>query len=281
MKPIAALILFIVTLPAIAAELGPLTSDPIRSERALLIPAAGNVPGANGTHFRSDIQITNLRADATQRVQLHWIPRVDSGEAFIRTVEMAPLSAIRSEDFVGSVMQTSGLGSILVIGVGEDDNPDPLAELHAVSRIWTPQPGTTGTTSQSFTPVSLRAMDERRLTVFGQKAGTQFRTNVGVVNADPTAAHDFQVTVAGFTADGEPWGPQVIELSLEAWTMTQIPLNDVPPLAILQIDAAPRLLENETPRPWLMYASTVDNVTGDAWSHIGFPTFEPLEPTND
>lgn len=275
------ILFLLVILPVATARAGvaPTLVDPLRAERAILIPAAGNVEGANDTHFRSDIQLTNLRVDSAQRVQLHWLPSGGSAEPFVRVVEIAPLAAISSEDFVTNILGQTGLGSIVIVGINDEDQPDPLAELHAVSRIWTPQPGTNGTTSQSFSPVSLRATDERRLTVFGQRQDERYRTNVGLVNADPDAPHDYEIVISGFTADGEAWGPETINVTLPAWSMTQLPLSDVPALATLQIDAAPVLLDDETPRPWIMYGSSVDNITGDAWSNTGFSTFEPLEPT--
>ena len=276
-------LLAILAAPLYAASpaIEPALADPIRSERAILIPAAGSVQGGNGTHFRSDIQITNLRDDATQLVQLHWLPQGGADTPFVRVVQMPPLTSIASEDFVATVLQQTGLGAILIVGINAENEPDPLAELHAVSRIWTPSPGTGGTTSQSFSPVSLRATDERRLTVFGQRADFRYRTNVGIVNADPDSEHDFEIVVTGVTSAGAVFGPERRTLTLPAWSMQQVSLSGLPEMATLQIDAAPLLLESESPRPWIMYGSSVDNITGDAWSNVGFSTFKELEPNGN
>lgn len=259
-----------------AQNLRPVAAEPIRDEPVLLIPAAGSIQGGNGTFFRSDIQISNLREDEPQLVELLWIPRGGSASVTRRVIEIQPLSGIVSEDFVTNIMEETGLGSLMIRGVLENGAADPLAELHAVSRIWTPQPGTTGTTSQSFPAVPLNSTDERRLTIFGQRIDERYRTNVGIVNADPDAAHDFDLILVGVTADGEPWGPFAQRVSLGPWSMQQYAVEDVPPLSILQIEVAPVLEADETPRPWIAYGSTVDNVTGDAWSNVGFPTLEPL-----
>lgn len=261
-----------------AQELRPSIAEPIRHEPVLLIPAAGSLQGGNGTFFRSDIQISNLRDDEPQIVELIWIPRGGSTMTLRRVIEIQPFAGFSSEDFVTTVLGVSGLGAIMIRGVDAEGEPDPLAELHAVSRIWTPQPGTSGTTSQSFPAVPLRSTDERRLTVFGQRADERYRTNVGIVNADPDASHEFDIMIVGLTEEGEPFGPVTHRVSLPAWSMQQYPLNEVPPLRVLQIDVAPVLTsDEETPRPWIAYGSSVDNVTGDAWSHVGFATIEPLE----
>lgn len=262
----------------LTAQVRPTLIEPVRSEGAILIPAAGSIRGASGTFFRSDIQITNLRTDSPQKVQLHWLPGNGSTEAPMRMIEMAPASAIASEDFVTAVMGASGLGSIIVIGVDDQGRPDPLAELHAFARIWTPQPETAGTTSQTFPPVSLRATDEQRLTVLGMRIDERYRANVGIVNADPGTSGSFDIFITGIRLDGTPYSASKT-VSLAPFSMVQVSLADVPPLRALQIDAAPQLTTNDPPLLWLMYGSSVDNITGDAWSSIGFPTFEPLEQT--
>ena len=114
-----------------------------------LIPAAGNTPGANGTFFRSDIGVWNLR-DVPQRVALRWLPQAGSAAHPVVEVTISSQSTIRSEDFVAEYFGLNGLGSILVTALSDDGQPDPAARLQVTSRIWTPQPDTTGTTSQSL-----------------------------------------------------------------------------------------------------------------------------------
>ena len=105
----------------------------------ILIPAAGNAPGSSGTYFRSDIQLLNLR-NATQRVQLFWLPQGSSGSGIGPvTMDFAPLSGFTSEDFVTNVMQQTGVGGIEIVGVTEGGQFDSSAQLHVTSRIWTPR----------------------------------------------------------------------------------------------------------------------------------------------
>jgi hypothetical protein len=117
----------------------------------VLIPAAISAPGANGTFFRSDIRITNQRTDAAQAVALEWLPlNGEPAAAFITTIELEPGETLTSEDFVRDVMIRENLGAILVRGVDAAGEVDPDARIHVTSRIWTPQPGLAGTSSQTL-----------------------------------------------------------------------------------------------------------------------------------
>ncbi|HEX2061531.1 MAG TPA: hypothetical protein VHK90_12390, partial [Thermoanaerobaculia bacterium] len=55
------------------AELSPSAIINNRSTRVVVIPAAGNAPGANGTYFRSDVTLVNLNDDE-QDVVAFWMP---------------------------------------------------------------------------------------------------------------------------------------------------------------------------------------------------------------
>src|SRR5450759_3777974 len=65
----------------------------------MLIPAAGNLPGANGTYFRSDVTLTNFR-DADQRVQLQWLPQTPNVTMPMPvTITIPAHGGVASEDF--------------------------------------------------------------------------------------------------------------------------------------------------------------------------------------
>src|SRR5690349_9463635 len=120
------------------------------SAQQYILPAAGNVPGGNGTHFRSDVSIWNFREES-QKVVARWLPQATSGVG-LTPVELTigAFSGIQDQDFVANVMHREGLGAILFTAVRADGTPDPNARLTIQSRIWTPQPNTLGFTSQSF-----------------------------------------------------------------------------------------------------------------------------------
>lgn len=256
----------LVSLTTVAGASG--LSTPRASSNQILIPAAISAPGANGTEFRSDIRITNQRGDRSQRVELRWLPRDGApgpAASFVTIVEIQPHQTLASDDFVRDVMRRGDLGAIIVHPLDANGEHDPGARLHATARVWTPQPGTAGTSSQSFPPIPLSNIVNENVVILGHRRNEQYRTNVGIVNLDG-GAHTFVVTVSGETPT----------LVAELYHVT------VPPLALVQfpvvgvqqeqlrIDVEEDVVEGG-PRLtfWTAYASSVDNVTGDGWTTVG------------
>src|SRR5690242_14422989 len=89
--------------------------QPIGAAPQILIPAAGNVNGQNGTFFRSDITIINLRT-TDQMVFLAWLPQ-PNGTPASASITIPAQSGIRSSDFVHDYLNTTGLGAIIVTAV--------------------------------------------------------------------------------------------------------------------------------------------------------------------
>ena len=138
---------------------------PLSSASQLLIPAAGSTQGADGTFFRSDITIVNL-ATHDQDISLRWLPQGASATSSM-LIHIAPQSALRSSDFVREILAQQGLGAILVTAVTSDGTtPDTTGALYVQSRIWTPQPGTSGTTSQSLPAVPVSDVNTQIAALF-------------------------------------------------------------------------------------------------------------------
>lgn len=237
---------------------------PQASSNQILIPAAGSLPGDGGTFFRSEINILNY-GGTSANLQLRWYPRPAQGNSFVATITLPAGQGIGSDDFVASVLNHSGLGAILISAVTSTGALDTSARIYATSRIWTQQPGNpNGTTSQTFNVIPLSAVNSVRSIIVGLRRDAQYRLNVGIVNLDPVNEQVFQITVGG--ASG---APEQVSLTVAANGMQQINLPG-PAQAGLQI-----IVENVTTatiqsRAWVAYASSVDNVTGDSWSEIGF-----------
>jgi hypothetical protein len=227
----------------------------------ILIPAAGSVQGANGTFFRSDLTVLNYR-NSTQNVQFQWMPQGSSGSTVAPiTLQMGAMSGVTSEDFVASILHQTGLGAILITGVTSTGAADPNAHLMATSRIWTPQPNaTTGTNSQQFNSIPLAAVGNGTLTIIGQRRDDRYRTNVGIVNLDSqpqTFRIDLQSSV----------GTESQMVDVPAMSLSQVSMlgpNSTLPLQILATSVS------STTARFMAYGSSVDNVTGDAWSSLGF-----------
>lgn len=262
---IVAVVLALISASAAIAQKNELHNlvKPLGSSTQILIPVAGNTPGANGTHFRSDIQILNYRA-APQALQLFWIPQ--NGAPGGRTLTIGARRGIWSSDFVAEIVGQTGLGTLIVTPIiAGSDTIDADAQIYVTSRIWTPQPGTNGTTSQTLNTVPLADLARKRLVMIGLRRDNQYRLNAGVINLDNERAQTFAITVAG----NDPVVTDRIVLTLQPLSMQQIPLIG-PPLSNLQL-LVENITADETASPrWFAYGSSIDNVTGDSWSMVGF-----------
>ncbi|HEX9985997.1 MAG TPA: hypothetical protein VGF69_22240 [Thermoanaerobaculia bacterium] len=247
------------------------TNDLVRpqtSTHTILIPAAGNVVGGGGTHFRSDINLINF-ANRTQTVQLQWLPQGSSGSGIAPVLlQINASSGLVSEDFVTAIMQQSGLGAVLIRGVGNDGTtPDTTAQLHATARIWTPYPGAQqGTMSQTFPAIVVPGLVSNRQWIFGLRRDDRFRLNVGIVNLS-NSPQQFLIRTVGSIPPGQ--GEQLSQ-TVQALSMEQIGIPGQGVVGSFQV-----VVENVTPiatrsTAWQSYASSVDNTTGDAWSMSGF-----------
>ena len=229
----------------------------------VFVPVAGSTAGANGTFFRSDIHLINLRT-SSQRVLLYWLPQGSAGSATpLGSLDIPAQRGISSEDFVDDVLDRGGLGAIEFVGVTPDGVFDPAAALHVTARIWTPRPdGGQGTFSQTFPAVVAGAQETAIVkAVFGMRRSAQFRMNVGVMNP-ATTTQRFRVTVAISTGTGVD---------------TQAFEFDVPARAIHQVlvpgtssGTAQVLIEDlgGGAGDWQGWASSIDNLSGDAWSQL-------------
>jgi hypothetical protein len=231
------------------------------STQQFLIPAAGAQAGNGGTFFRSDITIVNYRA-AEQRIRLQWLPQdVNGGSGPAVEVTIAASSGIASEDFVTNVMQRSGLGAILVTAIDANGQPDSGAQLVGTSRIWTPQPGTAGTTSQSLPSIATTDISSSAVSILGARRDTRYRTNVGIVNLSGDV-QTFQVVVFG------TFGSEVRQIDVQPQSMVLFAVTGAASTTPLQIQVQNRTTVAFSTK-FVAYASSVDNVTGDAWTTLG------------
>jgi hypothetical protein len=263
MKRVLAFAALLLSLPLAAAEI---VTDgvvvPVNAANQILIPAAGSVAGGNGTFFRSDVTIVNFTARAVT-INVRWLPQ-PGGTPTSATLDIAASSGIRSSDFVHDYLNQSGLGAILLTPVTGTGSIDTGALLNVTSRIWTPQPGTAGATSQNFPGIPTSAINTPSGLIFGMggaDAPDRYRVNVGIVNLS-SADQDFVVTL--------PPGATSYLVHVPALGMQQIALGSG--FSITQQIQ----IQNGTPsgtrsNNWVAYGSTVDNVTGDAWSDLAIP----------
>lgn len=233
----------------------------------LWVPVAGSAQGANGTYFRSEISVTNVR-NADQRVQLYWLPQGASGPATpVQTYDVPAGRGFSSEDFVDRLLNRNGLGAIEVVGVTSTGAFDSQARLHVTSRIWTPRPdGGEGTMSQTFPSVIAGAATTSNVKqILGMRRGTQYRLNVGVMNpAATTQRFRVEVSIVG------PAGVEVetFEFDVKSRSIEQVLVPaETTGVAFVRVEDL-----GGGAGDWLTWASSVDNQSGDAWSQMGFAT---------
>jgi hypothetical protein len=256
-------VLTVVVILLAATSLGAAVMQPLGAGFQLLIPAAGSTPGVNGTFFRSDISILNLAAH-DQVVQLQWLPEpgITRPQPVLLTLKAA--TGVRSADFVHDYFNQTGLGAILVTAALNSDGTgiDQTGRLFVSSRIWTPQPGTNGTTSQDLPAIPASQLNTPAAAIFsmgGADDPSSYRTNVGIVNLDPVNAQTFYII--HFIQDP----PSPIIVTLPPFTMQQVSLGNIVPGEQIQIQ---NITQTNRSNFWTAYGSTINNVTGDAWDEM-------------
>jgi hypothetical protein len=233
---------------------------PLEYNFQLIIPVAGNVAGANGTFFKSDVNIINFRS-VDQRVRVRWLPQGRSGvDVAPKETTIAAASGFFAEDFVNTFLGETGLGAIQIVGIRPDGQPDVEARLYATSRIWTPHPAIGGTMSQSFPTLTMTTRsDAPPKWIFGIRRDDRYRLNVGIVNYSGIKQSFTIRTGAGGPVPGgenaivevEPFSVSQVNITGNAQGTFQIVIHN-----------------NSGSALWDAWASSVDNVTGDAWSMV-------------
>lgn len=244
-------------------------ADREASRAAVMIPVAGTVAGANGTRFQTDLTIANQsHSSGATLVDVYWLPRDVAGTGTpVARLTLQPGAIELYEDFVTRTLNRSGLGTIILRTVHEDGSDNLAGRIDAFARVWTPMPGSGGTTSQAvhastlYTP-QIDDLQPIHGLVYGLRQDAQFRANYGLVNLSPKPLT--------FTVSFRSRGATITEVvTLEPHSMTQraVPAAVTGPLTIVVSGQQEIGIINPTAafRPWAAYGSSVDNITGDAW----------------
>lgn len=228
------------------------------TKESFIIPAVGNVQGANGTFFRSDVTIANHRSVA-QIVSVGFLQRgVNNGSSSVQNFSIGANITSFETDFVGRILGKSGvLGTLLVVARTATGDIDTAAQIDGFSRIWTPQPGSSGTVSQAFESIDIQ--DNLATSYgYGLRQDESFRTNVGLVNLYDTP-NVFTIAIVGVS------GSNSFTQTVQPYSMEQPSFP-----AGIYGDCYIRITSGSTNfNWWSAYGTSVDNVTGDGWvSHV-------------
>jgi len=243
------------------------------SARAFIIPAAGSLAAGGGAlFFRSDVTLVNYRNTPQQVLAGFWAQGSTNtiDPANFKTITLPPGQFVTVQDFVATALGKSGLGTLIFIPYTGTDF-DPNGAIDGFSRIYTKQPGSTGTVSQPFDAVdpdtqSLQYVDEA--IALGLRQDTDFRTNFGIVNVDGSD-HVYKVSFVGEKLQ------TTVTVTVKAYGMIQqaIPAGDYGAVSILfqLTDAGNNFVS------WVGYASSTDNITGDGWVSLASADLSPSE----
>lgn len=237
-----------------------------RSSDVIVFPAAGNVRGAGGEFFRSDVTLISYDEIDHQHLAVFWLQngaQTTSPPGVEVTLE--PNTYYNFEDFVGRTLQiTNQLGTIVIFPVNDDGSDDFEAAIDGFSRIWTNQPNAQGTVAQPFEPADPYKFDAYpTASIMGLRHDTQYRSNFGLVNINDEAL-TFTVRFLGEGATNE----QSITVPGGGMVHRAVPAGNYGHL-VIEVDV------DNPDAPWLAYGTSNDNITGDGWVSLGSMILTP------
>jgi len=222
---------------------------------SFIIPAIASIEGANGTYFRSDVTLVNHKT-TNQVVGIEYLPRGEKGTGIlVGDVTVPPRTFYSYKNVVETVLRRQGMGAIRFISLNSDRTIDPTGLIDGFSRIWSETPGSGGTVSQSFTPVSdSDLVGPDQAVILGLRHDASYRTNVGIVNLDPEKSHTWTVKISG-----RQTAEFMVTVAANSMEQVAIPAGNYGDLAVTVNGDASDIAN------WTAYASTIDNRTGDGW----------------
>jgi hypothetical protein len=239
----------------------------IRSVRAFVIPVGGNAAGGGNTFFRSDVTVANY-GNTQQQIAVAWIARgVSIQNPPTKVLTFPADTTVTFRDFVGRELEQTGIGSMFFVPIFNGQF-DPLAAVDGYSRIYTNQPGSTGTVSQPFAGVDPDSFfDFSGAVSLGLRHDSAFRTNYFITNTESRA---LTFTIVFFGSSGLQ-NQRVVTVPPASLFFDSVPPNDnYGDLAIL-------FLIDAEPASWVGGGSSTDNITADGYVSIASAVFGPDE----
>ena len=228
----------------------------------LLVPVAINASGKNNTFFRTDYFLINGR-NATQEILVGFIAAgvTNVGQPTVR-YQLNPNASYASTDFLGTGtgrLNKTGVGSLLITAVLPNTNTgDTSATLYGSARIWTAEPGSTGTNSFTEWAVDPRLIhgDFNGIAIGGRQ-NADFRANFGLINLDATRSRTFTAMFFGAST-------MSMTVTLPPLSMAELAVPAITPTdtGYFLFDAFPNDTDDFF---WNGFVVTADNLTGDAW----------------
>ncbi|HUP66080.1 MAG TPA: PKD domain-containing protein [Thermoanaerobaculia bacterium] len=218
------------------------------AEGPLIVPVVGRAPGAGGTFWRSDLAILNPGATYFSLSVRMLRSGQDNRSARWSTVELLPMRSVTIRDVVGWLGDGDGSGALEIRWDGEG----PIV----TSRTYTTREDG-GTYGQSIDAIEATAGTVDAI-ITGLRSDSDFRTNLGVVNLDETAAEiHFELL--------SPMGASVARTSIAvpATSHFQGSVLELFPEFASSPDIGPFTVRSRASRPLFVYGSVVDRRSGD------------------
>jgi PKD repeat protein len=217
-----------------------------------IVPVVGRTAGANGTFWRSDLELTNPgTADVSVSLSFfgHSSPASKSDQLVV-----AAGSTVRLNDVLSILGSESGSGALEVTWTG--------GEVIVGSRTFTSAGG--GTYGQDVDARGVEPRSDAVVTALRQDAA--FRSNVGLVNAGSTT---LPVLLRLFDATGASLGTAVV--SLGPRSHSQQPLPSLFPGVSFSSGSFVVTAQVAEPSAFVLYASVIDAISGDPLFLAGGP----------
>jgi CHRD domain len=219
----------------------------------VFIPVAGTIRGANNTNWMTDLNVFNASPSASANTFIQFFASGQDNTAGAQNVNSLTIpargtSATRdiSTGFFGGAQ--SGIGALRIIST---------SNVFANARIYNNQTANgQGTFGQSV-PGLTRGEALSGGVLVGLTSGTASHTNLGFFNPSDAA-----VTVALELRDASGNVRATRLLTLAPWAQSQQPLGAV--FNTLEGDVATSAVDFVSGSPLFVYASVVDNTSGDA-----------------
>ncbi|HHQ48320.1 MAG TPA: hypothetical protein ENK19_05490, partial [Acidobacteria bacterium] len=249
-------------LPAARGSAGTMSASATQPAHAIYIPASAHVSGAQGTNWRTDLELHNP-GSGQGRYEVALLKR-DRGNPSPskKTFTVQAGHSLRLTDVLGSQFGLSGAAALRIT---------PLqGEVIVTSRTY-------NLTSHGTYGQFIGGVDERTALATGERAlqiqlshrpgtGAGFRTNLGMLNCSgvPMTVH-----VELFSSSGSKYGTK--DYSLEPYEFVQKDKIFEKVTSSTVNDGFIRLSTTTAGARFLAYASIIDNRTGD-------PVFAPAIP---
>ncbi len=259
-----------------------LTGDPVLipavppPSAPIFLPAVAYTPGVNGTVWRSDMQLTN--PDSVEHTwDITYLPsRQSTINGSVAKTTVAAQSSVRYDDLLswlysGRLTDADKTSGVVEITPADGTSVYPIVQARSFNQT------ATGTFGQNIPPITpdlgVAAGQGKRLLLTGMSSQDIARTNLGFVNLSDTSSVNFAVVF--YDENGNVLNPvddqkipiaYTFSLGVGGWDQDKLENrfhNAGWPALPAGLRAISAVIQVTAGGPGTVYATVIDNVTGD------------------